>query len=191
METKIEQAATGEELYRRFHMGDTDAFGCLVALYEDELFNFINGITNDYYEAKQLTIEAFARLAVSAGQFAGKSSLKTYLFTIGKNLALRHVKKRSREQHISYEEIIEVLKSEDETPYEFMEREENQRLLHEAIRCLKDDHRVVLILLYFEDMSYIQAGQVMEKSERQIKALAYRAKAALKKKLESEGFSLV
>ena len=183
-----EQNTSGEELYRRFLSGDDNAFDELVALYEDELSNFLNGIVNDYHEAKHLTIETFARLFASGGKFTAKASLKTYLFTIGKNLAFRYVKMRNREQHVSFDEAIESLVDEDESPYGCIKREENKRLLQKAMSELKNDHRAVLALLYFEDMSYIHAGQALSKTETQIRGLAYRAKVALKKKLEDSGY---
>ena len=160
-------------------------------MHEAEVFYFINGFVHDYHEAKHLTIEAFAQLAVGGKKFAEKSSLKTYLFTIGKNLALRYIKMQKTEMHISFDEIVETFVSENETPYRFTEREENKRQIREAISDLKEDYRVVLILLYFEDMSYKQAGRIMNKSEKQIKYLAYNAKAALKKRLANRGFTYV
>ena len=186
-----EQNVTGEELFRRYLAGYSDAFETLVSLYDDELYHFINRIVNDYHDAKHLTIEAFAQLAIGGSKFANESSLKTYLFTIGKNLAARYMKKRGAEQHISFEEVVGLLVDESETPESYLEREENKRMLHEAMKGLKDDHRVILVLLYFEDMSYMQAGRAMRKSEKQIKQLAYRAKAALKKNLESGGFTYI
>ena len=184
---------TGEELYSRFFEGDKGAFDELVELYEHELAAFINGFVHDYHEAKHLMIETFAQLVVSGGKFAGKSSLKTYIFTIGKNLALRYRKMRAHfaEQHISYEDAIEALVDENDAPENFMEREENKRHLHEAIKDLKAEYREVLEFLYFEDMSYAEAGRIMKKSEKQISNLAYRAKAALKKKLENAKFTYV
>jgi len=178
---------SGEDLYLRFLDGDTGAFEELVALYESELYSFINGIVNDYHEAKHLMIESFAVLALKSGQFAGKSSLKTYLFAIGKNLALQYLKKRGKEQHISYEDIIELI-DENETPEQFIEREENRLYLKKAMQALSEDYRVVLILLYFEDMSYAEAGRVMKKNIKQISNLAYRAKISLKQKLENTDF---
>ena len=179
--------ATGEELFRQYLAGDENAFETLVSMYDNELFHFINRIVNDYHEAKQLTIETFARLAAGGRMFAEKSSLKTYLFTIGKNLAARYVKLRKKVKHVSFEDCIELLYDENETPDEYMEREENKRILHEAMFNLKDEHRAILILLYFEDMSYKQAGRVMNKNENQIKQLAYRAKSSLRKKLVNNG----
>ncbi|MCL2164174.1 MAG: sigma-70 family RNA polymerase sigma factor [Oscillospiraceae bacterium] len=180
---------SGEELYRLFLNGDEDAFTGLVALYQDGLAHFINRIVNDRHEAEHLTIETFAKLAVGGKAFAGKSSLKTYLYTIGKNLALKTVKARGREQHLSYEDVVGVLDGGEETPDIQVEREERRQMLHKTMSYLSDDHRAVLALLYFEGMSYVQAGRAMNKSEKQIKHLAYRAKASLKKKLDSSDYN--
>ena len=176
-------------MFHRYLDGDNDAFEKLFALYDDALYHFINRIVNNCHEAKLLTIEAFAQLAVGGRKFEQGSSLKTYLFTIGKNLAARYLKLRGKEKHIPFEEVVDLLSDDSETPDSHMEREENKRALHEAMDTLKDNHRAILVLLYFEDMSYIQAGQVMGKSETQIKQLAFRARAALKKKLVGVGFT--
>ena len=191
MTNKEENAVSGEELYERFLDGDKDAFDGLVSLYQNELAAFINSFVHDYHEAKHLMIETFAQLIISGGKFAGKSSLKTYIFTIGKNLALRYRKMRASEQHISYEDAIGSLVDDEDTPEHFMELEENKQYLHDAINDLKEEYREVLELLYFEDMSYLEAARVMDKTEKQISNLAYRAKAALKKKLENVGFTYV
>jgi RNA polymerase sigma-70 factor (ECF subfamily) len=187
--TRVAQSAAGEDLYRRFLAGDEGAFEALFALYDEELFYFIKGIVQDHHEAKHLMIEAFAQLAVGGGRFAGKSSLKTYLFAIGKNLAAKYVGTRGREPHIPFEEIVEWFFEDPQTPHNLLEQKENRRQLHAAMGALKEEYRAVLILLYFEDMSYIEAGRALNKSVKQISNLAYRAKAALKKKLESDGYT--
>lgn len=181
------QDVSGEELFGRYlNTGDNEPFEALVGMYEDELARYLYGIVRDYYEAKQLTIESFAQLAVNGRNFAGKSTLKTYLFTIGKNLASKYLKLRARESHIPFEEAISALTDADDSPYASLEREETRNRVRSVMRELKDDYRAVLLLLYFEDMSYLEAGRAMNKSDKQIKHLAYRAKAALKKKLENE-----
>jgi len=155
----------------------------LVTLYENELYYFINGIVRDSHEAKHIMIDTFASLAVNGRSFMGKSTLKTYLFTIAKNLAIKCLKLRSKEQHLAFDEITETIPDERDRPDKVFERMENQQKVHEAMMELKEDYRVVLVLLYFEDMSYTEAGQVMNKNVKQIGDLAYRAKAALKKLL--------
>ena len=190
IKVKEDSNITGEALYHRFINGDTDAFEELVKQYEDELSFFLYKYVNDHHDARHLMIEAFACLAASTKQFKAESSVKTYLFAIGKNLAIRHVKKRSRDQHVSFDEVSEALVDEDNTPHEYIEREEVKKLLHDAIGSLKAEHHDVLKLIYFENMSYAETGRVMGKSEKQIKHLVFRAKAALKRRLSSEGFGI-
>jgi len=185
------QNKTGEDLYFRYLSGDDNAFEEFVKLYEDELSRLINSIINDYNESKHLTIETFAQLALNIKKFEGRSSIKTYLFAIGKNISAQHIKKRAREHHISFEEVIQTLVPDGELPYQYFEREENKRQLHDVMLSLKEEYRTVLLHLYFEDMSYKQAGYAMSKSEKQIKHLAYRAKLTLKKKLLETGFNFI
>jgi len=176
---------SGEELYHRFLGGDNSAFEKLVALYEDDLSRFIYGFVQDYHETEHLTIETFAQLALNRKPFKGESTLKTYLFGIAKNLTAQHMKKRKRDQHISFEEVAELDIGDSESIQDILEKEEASSSLRDAMRELKKEYHAVLILLYFENMSYRQAGYAMNKSEKQIKDLAYRAKATLKRKLEN------
>ena len=188
MENRNLQNISAEELFELVLSGDNDAFERLIFLYEDELSRFIYLMVCDYHEAEHLAIETFARFFLNRKKFDGKSSVKTYLFAIGKNITLRHLKKRGRERHLAFEDAVEMQIGEGETPQSVLERGENKRYLTEAMRDLKEDYRKVLLLLYFEDMSYLQAGRAMDKSEKQIKNLAYRAKAALKKILLNRNF---
>lgn len=133
-------------------------------------------------------IEAFARMMVKGGGFRGGASLKTYLYAIGRNLALRHLKKAGREKRVPLGEIAEVSDGEaGRSPELRVLQEENRRALYEAMQSLKGDYRETLHLLYFENMSYAEAGEVMGKSTRQIADLAYRARLSLKSKLERLG----
>ena len=183
------QSVSGEELYRRFLSGDKSAFEDFVIMYEDELSRYIYGIVRDYHETEHLTIETFSQLILNKKKFDGKSSIKTYLFAIGKNLSYRLLKTRGREQFLPFEEAANIPADKTITPYSFLEKAENSQYLKETMRELKEDYRAVLVLLYFENMSYLQAGRAMNKGEKQIKNLAFRAKAALKKKLEDKGFT--
>ena len=63
---------------------------------------------------------------------------------------------------------------------------ERRREIFDAVDKLRPDYRQVVYLLYFEEMSYAQAGKVMSKTEKQIKNLAYRARQSLKEILKKE-----
>ena len=188
IESENKNQQTGEELFNRFLNGDNAAFEEFVKMYEEELSKFVYNCVQDYYDTKHIVIDTFSQMIVSGRKYSGKSSIKTYLFAIGKNISASYIRARRKNQYISYDEIMELAGSEEISPETRMEREETKQELHKAMRRLKGDYHAALLLVYFEDMSYIQAGQAMKKTETQIRGLAHRAKRALKRVLESKGY---
>lgn len=185
MEPKEDKASApdaGAEAWRRFLEGDESALEELIGLYREGLTLFITGFVSNTSDAEELMMDTFARFAVKGKQFQGKSSLKTYLYAIGRNLALRHLKKHRRDRHFALEETHAA----PNNPEVEVLREEDNRRLYCAMRQLKAEYRETLHLLYFEGMTYAEAGRVLHKTEKQIADLTYRGKAALKAKMERE-----
>jgi RNA polymerase sigma-70 factor (ECF subfamily) len=179
----------GAVLYRRFRAGDSAAFEQLVVLYRSSLVSYINGFVDDRHEAEDLALDAFAELAIGT-RFKGQSSLKTYLFAIGRHLALRYVKRYKGTERIPLDEIIDGIRGAESSIEEDYLQTEQQERLHTAMRKLKPDHREALYLVHFESMSYSDTGKTMNKTEKQIRNLLYTAKASLKKMLtEEEGLT--
>jgi RNA polymerase sigma-70 factor (ECF subfamily) len=179
----------GADLYRCFCAGNEAAFEELVALYRDNLTSYINGFVGDKHEAEELALDAFAELAIGRN-YKGRSSLKTYLFAIGRHLAAHHVKRYRNTETIPLDELIsELIRSgserENTIEAEYLRGEQKEQL-HAAMQTLKAEYREVLYLVYFENMSYKDAGNIMQKTEKQITNLTHRAKSSLKKLLESE-----
>lgn len=66
-------------------------------------------------------------------------------------------------------------------------KNERKRIVNNALDSLPDDMRVVIHLIYFEDLSYDEAGKVMKKSRKQVDNLLYRAKKELRIILGKDG----
>lgn len=67
--------------------------------------------------------------------------------------------------------------------------EERKVELHRALRRLKPEYRQVLWLIYFEGMTGKETSRIMKKTVHIVETLAYRARRALKEKLNREGFT--
>ena len=132
-------------------------------------------------------IEAFARLFVKKRPIHGPGSFKAYLYKTGRNLALRHQSKH-RFPLLGTESNGFEPQSNDLAETGVHQKEQKQQL-YTALTKLNPNYRECLYLIYFEDMSYKEAGKVMKKSESQITKLVYRGKQSLKKILEKEGFT--
>ena len=180
--------SSAEECYRRYLDGDKSAFGELIDMYRENLIFFISSYVKNEDTAEEIAADCFAELIVHPGRFKFKSSLKTYIFSIAHHKAVNFVKRNAR---ISFYESAECI--EKRTEYIEFENDilknDQSRLLHEALPKIKEDYRIALHLVYFEEMSYKQAASIMRKTTKQIDNYVTRGKAALKKVLEEEGFS--
>ncbi|MBR6785244.1 MAG: sigma-70 family RNA polymerase sigma factor [Clostridia bacterium] len=174
----------GESSYRRFLDGDNNAFGEVVDIYKDSLIFFINRYVHNFAVAEELAQDVFVELLLHKRRYNFKTSLKTYIFTIGRNLAVSYIRKCARRPECAYEYIEneqDVAMLEDE----FIKKEQ-ARELHEALGSIAEDYSTALHLIYFEGMSYEQVGKVMKKNKKQVENIVYRAKKALRKELEKE-----
>ena len=176
----------GAVSYRRFLEGDTNAIIDIIADYREGLVLFINSIVNDFCSAEELAEDTFVKLCADRPKFSGKCSFKTWIYTIGKNIALNSIKKKSRHPETSIDDFYSITDKEN-IERNYIKDEEKKQLLR-ALEKLNDDYKQVLYLVFFEDFSNTETATIMKKSERQIRNLLYRAKESLRNILEKEGF---
>lgn len=173
-----------EILYHRYlSRGSEDDLRLLLERHRESLTLFIHSIVHDLDDAEELMMDAFAVVASKSNPFIGHSSFKTWLFSIGKKLALEHLRKRRIKAEPMGEAAVEHF-----TPDLALLREERSRQLYLGLSELKTEYRQALYLLYFEGMSHAEAGRVMGKSRRQLYNLAERGRKALKEALERMGY---
>ena len=86
----------GETGYRRFLEGDDEGLTIIIKEYKDSLILYINNYVNNIYVAEDLMQETFFKIAVKKPKFNGKSTFKTWLYAIGRNLAIDYLRKNSK-----------------------------------------------------------------------------------------------
>ncbi len=176
----------GASSYRRFLDGDESAFDEIMKELFDNLVFFIDRYVHDIHAAEDIAIDAFSDLVVNKHRYNFKVTLKTYLFMIGRSRALNYIKHR---KVIDFVELTEVDKasSEQETLEEIVLADERKRVVNNALNALPDDMRVVIHLIYFEDLSYDETAKIMKKNRKQVDNLLYRAKKELRIILGKDG----
>ena len=83
--------------------GDQDALRCLLERHREGLTLFLFGFVRNAEDAEELMLDAFAEAAAGPTVFSGKSSFKTWLFSIGKHLAMKRLRRERWE--IPWEEL--------------------------------------------------------------------------------------
>lgn len=176
----------GAEYYRRYLSGDDDGLHALVVSYRDGLMLYLNGFTRDIHAAEDLTEDVFVKLAVEKPRFHGKSSFRTWLYAIARNLAVDTLRRERRFRSVPLE-TAEITADERGLERTVLQKERNIRL-HQAMRSLKPAHRQVLYLSYFAEFDNAETAKIMHRTKRQIENLLYAAKKALRRELERKGY---
>ena len=178
----------GASSYRRFREeADQSGLAEIIREYRDGLILYLNSFVGNIHTAEELAEDTFVLLGTKKPRDKGNGSFKTWLYTIGRNIAINYLKKRSKRKEISIDDCIE-LKSQTDLEENYIE-EERKITVHKAMQGLKPEYRQILWLVYFEEFSLKQAASVMKKSVHNTETLVYRARNSLKSRLETEGFS--
>ncbi len=172
--------------YRRFLDGDESAFDEIMKELFHGLVFFVDRYVHDVHAAEDIAIDAFSDLIVHKHRYNFKVTLKTYLYMIGRSRALDYIKHRKVIEFTELSEDTEM-SSEEKTLEEQVLTEERKRTVNVAVARLPEDMRVVIHLIYFEEMTYKEAAKVMKKNRKQVDNLLYRAKKELRSLLGEDG----
>lgn len=175
----------GAKNYQRFVSGDKSGLEEIIRLYSDSLTLYIYTLVGNIEDAREVMTETFVTLYVKKPDYSGRSSFKTWLYSIARHTAYDLLKNRNKYQPLSEEEM-EDLPSKYDLEKEIDGKDDKKRL-YEAIDQLKPEYKQVIYLVYFEGFNNSETAIIMKKSQKQTSELLYRAKLSLKKILEKEG----
>lgn len=178
----------GASSYRRFRDdGDESGLVEIIRDYKDGLILYLNSFVGNIHTAEELAEDTFVLLGIKKPKDKGKGSFRTWLYTIGRNVAIDYLRRNSNRTEISIDECSELVSEEQDLELSYI-REERKITVHRAMRKLKSEYRQILWLIYFEGFSNKEAAAVMKKSVHNVETLVYRARRSLKSQLEMEGF---
>ena len=144
--------------YRRYLAGDDEAFIEIVKEYKDGLIIYLNNFTNNIHIAEELAEDTFVKLGIKKPRNTEKSSFKTWLYVIGRNIAIDYLRKKSKSKEIP---INDNMIFEQESIEQSYIKEENKLLIHKVMRKLKLEYKQVLWLTYFEGFTNKEIAKIM------------------------------
>ena len=178
----------GASSYLRFRdNGDESGLVEIIRDYKDGLIFYLNSFVGNIHIAEELAEDTFVLLGTKKPKDKRNGSFKTWIYTIGRNIAIDYLRRNSKRTEISIDDCQELTSEEESLESSYI-REERKIIVHRALRKLKSEYRQILWLIYFEGFSNKEAVTVMNKSVHNIETLVYRARKSLKSQLEMEGF---
>lgn len=164
-----ESRETDETLFLRFRdKGDEGAFRTLIDRYHDDLMRFLFRMIGDRQGAEDVFQEAFLQIHVSGATFDGTRKFRPWFFTIAANKARDLLRKKKRRRMaelsapvggrngdggVSFVDLIEIDSPDPDTR---LTTDERDAQVQRALDNMSPTLREVLLLAYFQRLSYAQ-----------------------------------
>jgi RNA polymerase sigma-70 factor (ECF subfamily) len=190
-----DDAAAG--LLHRARSGDRAAFGQIVVLYQDRIFNAVLRMVGDHHEALELTQEAFTKALGSVDQYRGDAAPYTWMFRIAVNLTISRLRKEHRHRTFSLDGssgsnhngsdqaagLMDKVRQND--PSAMAETRERAEQVVMALGRVDPEYRAVLIMRDVEGFDYQQMADVLGLPLGTLKSRLFRARTALRDELKA------
>ncbi len=157
------------ELVRK---GNREAYQIIVSRYMKRAYYIALGFVKNHQDALDISQESFIKAFRKIKSFNIQKPFFPWFYRLMKNLCLDHLKRSSRIKEIPLEEI-HVLQEERED-------KEIKEVLWRGIERLPFEQREVIILRYFQQLSYREIAEMTEKPIGTVMSSLYYAKKRLK-----------
>jgi RNA polymerase sigma-70 factor (ECF subfamily) len=182
----MEPAALDDaQIVRQVLRGKREVFAVLLERYQKPIFNFIYRFYGNYDLAQELTQETFLRSYQFLKSYDTKRKFSTWLYAVAKNLCIDELKKQKSAREIPLEDAMGAVDRREaaegagsDQRGSCIKKEENFRLL-EALQELPSAARTVLLLHYFQGLSYQEIGEALSLPVSTVKIRIFRAKKSL------------
>lgn len=164
-------------LLEAWRAGDRDAGGVLFDRHLQSVSRFFRNKVDGNID--DLVQETFLACVEGRDRFAGRSTFRTYLFGVARNVLFTHYRRRARH----FDPLETSVAESGATAGSLMVEAEEQRLLLRALRTLPADFQVTLELYYWEHLQGPELAEVLEISPNTVRSRLSRARAALKSKV--------
>jgi len=139
------------ELYRRFKAGDEGAFEALYDRLSPGLYNYLCRLLGDGHRAEDVLVESFTKL--SRSNLDGPGNIRAWLYRVATNQCYKWFRKN---REICLADGLPEIEN-GEKPRDLIRENKIQRMLN----GLPETHKVVVVLKFYEEMSYQEIADVL------------------------------
>ena len=156
-DTMSKARAADLSLVRNIAAGDQAAMKQLYELHSGPLFHFVKNWLADPHEASDIVHETMLEVWRRADRFQGRSSLKSWIYSIARNKSIDKNRKSSR---LSYTDDMPDTADDEANPLEALELSQDAVHLKDCIAKLSETHRRMIHLAFYEDLSYREICEI-------------------------------
>jgi RNA polymerase sigma-70 factor (ECF subfamily) len=169
-------------LIARFLAGERSAFDELFAKYQDYVYNIVYGIVGRSEEAHDVSQEVFVQVYRSLPSFRRGSRFATWLYRIAVNRAVDAARASKGWRLLPLDETLRTTEDPEGNPVQAAERGSDQAAVQRILMQVPVQHRDILVLRYYQDLSVEEIAEVLHCSEAAAKVRLHRARLQFKEK---------
>lgn len=184
-----------EEVFEAFRADDPTAYRELIERHHDDLLRFLTRMVGDRAAAEDIFQDTFLQVHISAGTFDTSRKFRPWLFTIAANKARDYLRKRGRRKTVELSapirksepgtSFVDLLEVDVPPPDAAMGLNERDQMVQKALDQLGPALREVLLLAYFQRMSYAQIAEDLGIPLGTVKSRMHSAVAAFARSWQS------
>lgn len=161
---------------------DSQVIGAVYDRYFPEVYRYVRFRLGDEPTAEDIASDVFVRLLEAVQNRRGpQTNLKAWLLATASHAVVDHLRRVYRR---ATESLPEDLSDPDPAPAELFDEREQKRTVRQAYARLTSDQQHVLALRFSQGYSLEETASVMKKNVNAVKALQFRALAALQRNIE-------
>lgn len=157
--------------------GDRRAFDQLYREYGPRIFRFAYRLIHDQTKAEEVTNDVMLEVWKHAAKFERRSSASTWILGIARHRTLNAV--RGKTLHVAALEEAGEVPDESTTAEIALDQATMANDLRAALDRLSPEHREVIELTYFNELSYKEIAQITNCPENTVKTRMFHAKKRL------------
>jgi len=190
MEIENKLTKKGQRDYKLIRLaldkGDQNAYAQLVDFYRDSLYYTMLKMSKNPYDAEDLTIEAFGKAFKSLDQYTPDYAFSTWLFKIANNNCIDYLRKKKNlssaiqgKDDNMQQQLTTNVESQIPDPEEHIINKEKIVLMREVVEKLKPHYRKLIIMRYFDELTYDEIVQELGLPLGTVKVQLFRAREFL------------
>lgn len=161
---------TDETLFEAYRRGERPALRVLIERHQTELMRFLTRLVGESAGAEDVFQDAFLQVHLSADTFDATRRFRPWLFTIAANKARDYLRKKGRRRMLELSAPVDGSGNGEDSPGSFvdlmeidvpapdarLDAQETSALVQKALDLVPPLLREILLLAYFQRLSYVQ-----------------------------------
>jgi RNA polymerase sigma-70 factor (ECF subfamily) len=175
------------QLLKELSQGDEGALAVLYSRYGSKLYGYALRILGDPVRAEDVLQDSLVAIWQEAKRFRGEGRVVAWMFGIVHNKAMRTFREK---KNAPLDESAQGLETMEAQVDEKIISRERKAILRSGLEALSVEHRTVLELVFYQEMTMKEISQICQIPVGTVKSRLNHAKAALKGILSRQGAAM-